>query len=223
MNRRTVVKLFLAIGLFYLIIYIFKTKTTSNIIRELQQSGRNLAEFDNEDFPLEVDALDGKILKDPSAGSASTTAKVLTELPVTNATDNNVKLKSVQYSVPYNVSIVTKCIYRQLNPRTEQRGDYWVLYNYVIAEKRHRCHESITYTTHADFSFLNNIIPLVKRWMGPISVALHAPGTDFKNTIESIAYLRECTTPLIKEFVTFHIYFSTKHVPKEVCRNSRFY
>lgn len=64
---------------------------------------------------------------------------------------------------------------------------------------------------------MDNLLPLLERWKGPLSIALHAPGTDFKSTLESIAYLRECAdSPLVKELVTFHIYFSTKHVPKEV-------
>lgn len=101
-------------------------------------------------------------------------------------------------------------------PKTQQRGDYWVLYNYVAAEKRFTCQESITYTTHADYSFMDNLVPLVERWKGPVSIAVHAPGSDFENTIDSIAYLRDCTSPLVREYVTFHVFFSTKHVPKEV-------
>lgn len=114
------------------------------------------------------------------------------------------------------VKEITNCLDRAMVPKTQQRGDYWVLYNYVTAEKRFKCHESITYTTHADYSFMDNLVPLVERWKGPVSIAMHAPGSDFENTIDSIAYLRDCTTPLIKEYVTFHIFFSTKHVPKQV-------
>ncbi|KAL3276806.1 hypothetical protein HHI36_012169 [Cryptolaemus montrouzieri] len=114
------------------------------------------------------------------------------------------------------VRTITNCLDRPVVPKTQQRGDYWVLYNYVRAEKLHKCHETITYTTHADYSFMDNLVPLLERWKGPISVALHAPGTDFKNTLDSIAYLRDCTDPLVRELVTFHVYFSTKHVPKEV-------
>lgn len=47
--------------------------------------------------------------------------------------------------------------------RTAQRGDYWVLYNYVPARRWFRCDESITYTTHADFTFLDNLEPLLER------------------------------------------------------------
>lgn len=70
---------------------------------------------------------------------------------------------------------------------------------------------------------MDNLLPLVERWRGPISIALHAPGTDFQNTIDSVAYLRDCTSPLIKQLVTFHVYFSTKHVPKKVPRHDHLF
>lgn len=47
--------------------------------------------------------------------------------------------------------------------RIAQRGDYWVLYNYMPARRWYRCDESITYTTHADFTFLDNLEPLLDR------------------------------------------------------------
>lgn len=47
--------------------------------------------------------------------------------------------------------------------RIAQRGDYWVMYNYVPARRWFRCDESITYTTHADFTFLDNLEPLLNR------------------------------------------------------------
>jgi hypothetical protein len=51
--------------------------------------------------------------------------------------------------------------------RIAQRGDYWVLYNYVPARRWFRCDESITYTTHADFTFLDNLEPLLDRSVTP--------------------------------------------------------
>ncbi|KAL1451197.1 hypothetical protein WDU94_003481 [Cyamophila willieti] len=97
-----------------------------------------------------------------------------------------------------------------------QRGDFWVLYNYIQAERKFHCWESITYTSHSDFTFLDNLVPLVERWQGPVSLALYAPGTDFDDTLETIRYLRDCTSPLVAEFVTFHIYFGARHAPKRI-------
>lgn len=105
--------------------------------------------------------------------------------------------------------------------RTQQRGDYWVLYNYIRAEAKVGCADSVTYTTHADYTFLDNLEPLVERWRAPVSVALHAPGYDFQSTLDSIRHIRDCGSPLVKTYVTFHIYFSTKHVPKKVPRHDR--
>ncbi|CAK9826892.1 Beta-1,4-glucuronyltransferase 1, partial [Anthophora retusa] len=108
------------------------------------------------------------------------------------------------------------CNEKSLEPRRAQRGDYWVLYNYVPMSTTVRCWESVTYTTHADYTFLDNLEPLLERWRAPISIAMHAPGTDFAATLDAIKYSRNCGSPLISQLVTFHVFFSSKHVPKVV-------
>lgn len=49
-------------------------------------------------------------------------------------------------------------------------------------------------------------------------MALFAPGYDFKATLDSIQYVRNCLPEsyLIRDFVTFHIYFLRNHMPKYV-------
>ncbi|ALC38801.1 CG9171 [Drosophila busckii] len=111
------------------------------------------------------------------------------------------------------------CYERDYDQQTLQRGDFWVLQNYVRADHGElKCHESITYTTHADYTFLDNLVPLLERWNAPISIAMHAPGTDFQPTLDSIKYLRDCVpgNQLVRAFATFHVYFGTKHIPKSV-------
>lgn len=59
---------------------------------------------------------------------------------------------------------ILKCYDKSYEPETLQRGDFWVMKNYVRAEHGElKCHESITYTTHADYTFLDNLIPLLDR------------------------------------------------------------
>lgn len=96
-----------------------------------------------------------------------------------------------------------------------QRGKYWVHYNYFRATKHFQCDESITYTTHSDWTFLDNLIPILERWQGPLSLALYSPGTDFGDSIKRIQYLRECVnSSLVKELVTFHLFYDQNHLPK---------
>lgn len=46
-------------------------------------------------------------------------------------------------------------------------------------------------------------------------MALYSPGKDFEETLKRIQYLRECQgSPLVKEFVTFHLYFDQRQVPR---------
>ena len=97
------------------------------------------------------------------------------------------------------------------------RGNFWVLYNYAPADKDFQCNETMTYTTHSDFTFFDNLEPLLERWLGPVSLAVYAPGDDYKRTVESILYYRECTGKnLIKDYVTFHIYFELKNIPVDI-------
>ncbi|KAJ8972560.1 hypothetical protein NQ317_010824 [Molorchus minor] len=214
-NRKSfIIKLLVVACIIYLCIHVL-TNNAAPVIRELQESGRNLA------------ALDSSVNLEQTALAQEGDAKEV--LPVVESTKPVVKpssevvtteLPKKQPTVLERVKELTQCLDKPMVPKTQQRGDYWVLYNYITAEKRFRCQESITYTTHADYSFMDNLVPLLERWRGPISIAMHAPGTDFANTLESIAYLRDCTGSLVKEYVTFHVYFSTKHVPKEVPKHN---
>ncbi|XP_070495808.1 beta-1,4-glucuronyltransferase 1 [Chironomus tepperi] len=137
-----------------------------------------------------------------------------------NNNANNSELFTTQSNdLETRLKMLLNCFTKSYDPYVEQRGDFWVLKNYVRAEHGElKCYESVTYTTHADYTFLDNLIPLLERWNAPISIALHAPGTDFLPTVNSIKYLRDCLpeSNLVRQFVTFHIYFSSKHVPKVV-------
>lgn len=66
------------------------------------------------------------------------------------------------------------------------------------------------------------VVIIFYRWNAPISIALHAPGTDFMPTIKAIKYLRDCAAEgaLVRQYTTFHIYFSSKHIPKIVSTHS---
>ncbi|XP_070065374.1 beta-1,4-glucuronyltransferase 1 [Drosophila virilis] len=85
------------------------------------------------------------------------------------------------------------CTDRDIVYEKKVHSNYWVLVNYVPAEHGSlRCSVFITYTTHGDYRYLNNVAPLVERWRAPISLALYAPGTDFNKTVSSILWLRQC-------------------------------
>ncbi|KRT82049.1 hypothetical protein AMK59_4316 [Oryctes borbonicus] len=234
-KRLFMVKCSLIILLLYLFVYLLSSNSTSNMIRSLQQSGRNLAAMEPKLQQMEQQQQQSAL---PSMGSSSLLSQIDNDVPtsiskgtITEKQQSQLQQQSksvtqVQQlsSTPRTLSVsekvrnITNCVTRPLLNMAQQRGDYWVFYNYVLARRTFECDESVTYTTHADYSFLDNLVPLVEKWQGPISLALHAPGTDFKTTLDSIWYLRDCTSPLIKELVTFHVYFSTKHIPKEVPR-----
>ncbi|XP_043272181.1 beta-1,4-glucuronyltransferase 1-like isoform X2 [Venturia canescens] len=121
---------------------------------------------------------------------------------------------------PLTLEQAIKCTDKPLTQREALRGhekEYKVLYNYVPMSKRFRCWQSVTYATNGDFTFLDNLEPLLDKWKAPISVALHAPGTDFQQTMDSIGYMRRCSPQksLISQLVSFHLYYENKHAPFE--------
>ncbi|XP_026725856.1 beta-1,4-glucuronyltransferase 1 [Trichoplusia ni] len=116
------------------------------------------------------------------------------------------------------------CNERDFLPKTTQRGEFWVLQNYVRAEHGSvLCHETITYTTHSGFEYFDNVLPLVERWMAPVSLAVHAPGEDLQSTVNSIRYLRDCVgNDLVRQYVTFHVFFSYKTMPAKIPKSEDF-
>ncbi|KAI5694968.1 hypothetical protein M8J76_004389 [Diaphorina citri] len=215
----------------------------ARIIRTMQDSGRNLASFERlddgsseslDDKPVDthmrhhpMEDLTGRLETMGNTESAqhfnvNTQAINSFILSKPNVNPNDVALFCKNYATEVTkplhppLSEIIPCNDAQARYYIGQRGDFWVLYNYVQAERSFHCWESITYTSHSDFTFLDNLVPLLDRWQGPVSLALYAPGTDFDDTLETIRYLRECTSPLVAEFVTFHIYFGARHAPKHI-------
>ncbi|XP_069193423.1 beta-1,4-glucuronyltransferase 1 [Procambarus clarkii] len=109
-----------------------------------------------------------------------------------------------------------KCSNIPLRAQNYHRGDYWVLQNYIPADMSFGCNESITFTTHADYTFLTNLDPVTARWQGPVSMSVYSPGEDFEATVATIMYLRECVSWEIRKLVTFHLIFHDAHAPREV-------
>jgi len=133
------------------------------------------------------------------------------------------KLVLNQTVIPTTVTSVTSapkrpilCYEKDTRPRKAMRGQYWALYNYVPARLKPKCNESLTYTTHCDHTFLDNVVPLLKRWQGPISIALYTPGSDYEDALKAVAYYRQCVneSQMVRDYVTFHFYFPYKHLPK---------
>ena len=114
---------------------------------------------------------------------------------------------------------IIQCKDRDLSPQKFQRGIFWVLKNYVAASHGNlSCHESVTLSATADYTFLDNVIPMLQRWQAPLSIAVYAPGTDFFATLSSIIYLRKCHSDkeIVVKLASFHIFFESKHMFKNI-------
>ena len=101
-------------------------------------------------------------------------------------------------------------------------SNYWVLYNHVKAEKQFGNLESITFASHGEYRFLDNLGPVLERWRGPLSMTIFAPGEDFRDALEQVHYYRKCSqhADLIQNLVNFHFFFPVDHMPKSVVNDS---
>ena len=93
-------------------------------------------------------------------------------------------------SIEYETNQPIQCYEKDTASKIAMRGQYWVFYNYIPAAKKFKCNETVTYTTHCDHTFLDNLVPLVKRWQGPVSVALYTPGSDYDDALKAVSYYR---------------------------------
>lgn len=86
------------------------------------------------------------------------------ELDLMNETLDIVDENALSEATLARLGSLLACTGREFLSQTMQRGEYWVLKNYVRADHGMvQCQESITYTTHAGFEFLDNVLPLVER------------------------------------------------------------
>ena len=117
---------------------------------------------------------------------ASPTVLELKKRTLHSVVENQTTIKPIDNQVADPIH----CLEKDTRPRKAMRGQYWVFYNYVPAQLQFKCNSTITYTTHCDHTFLDNLEPLLKRWQGPISVALYTPGSDYEDAIKAMSYYR---------------------------------
>lgn len=95
-----------------------------------------------------------------------------------------------------------ECRDRGYATETLQRGEYWVLVNFVRAEHgRLRCFETVTYTTHADYTFLSNLQPLLEKlvyyigWNKPpcLPYPLKSPNLNMGSSSSSFIFRKRQT------------------------------
>lgn len=69
-----------------------------------------------------------------------------------------------EISTEDRLRLLLNCFDRPYITETVKRGDFWVLKNYIRSDHGAvKCHKSITYVTHADYTYLDNVIPVLER------------------------------------------------------------
>ncbi|XP_064459358.1 beta-1,4-glucuronyltransferase 1-like [Ornithodoros turicata] len=95
-----------------------------------------------------------------------------------------------------------------------KRDRFVIRSNYIVSNEAPGYDATVTLTTHATHDFLHHMPVLCRRWQGPISASLYAPGTEYEIAINKVLFLRACSDPCVRANVTWHIVYSTEHRPK---------
>lgn len=124
-----------------------------------------------------------------------------------------------------NAPTISQLTYRQRSAwwTTEQRNSYIVIKNYILPETKinnlqlsaneSQNDVSVTLTTQGTFEFLNHVEALCKRWDGPISVGVYAPGDDIAISLELVYFMRTCRHECVARNVTWHFIYDINHGP----------
>lgn len=128
----------------------------------------------------------------------------------------------IQFKSFSSCSSKVKCFNKKLERKVYQKGNFWVVENFIKAEHGDLdCHETITYTTNGEYPYLDNLGPVVRKWLAPISLALYCGGEDFQNCVDTLAYIRTCRknvshARLLRKYLSVHLFFENTQVPPNV-------
>uniref|UniRef100_A0A1B0AJK1 Uncharacterized protein n=1 Tax=Glossina pallidipes TaxID=7398 RepID=A0A1B0AJK1_GLOPL len=105
----------------------------------------------------------------------------------------------------------------------QQNGQYWILYNYIVAKNFYVGNDSVSLVLHGEYTDLKALGILVRRWNGPISLTLFANGDDFRRAQYTILYLAKCTLfgSEIRSFVTFHFIMHEDHIWSNIPKSEK--
>ncbi|XP_074601557.1 beta-1,4-glucuronyltransferase 1-like [Brevipalpus obovatus] len=97
----------------------------------------------------------------------------------------------------------------------ENRTSYTVIKNYIPSENINLIDpDSVTLSTQGTYEFLYHVENLCKRWDGPLSVAVYAPGEDFLASLHLIGFMGMCCDRCVRQNVSWHMIYDMRHGPK---------
>ncbi|XP_046918930.2 beta-1,4-glucuronyltransferase 1 isoform X1 [Dermatophagoides farinae] len=121
--------------------------------------------------------------------------------------NSHIKKNYSQLIVPDNINLEPS------SWTTETRGKYQALKNYIIGNGLIDYSRTITLSTQGGPGFLHHAEQLCSRWDGPISLAVYAPGEDFRLSVNMIYYLRQCAHECVAKRVFWHFVYDIAFPP----------
>jgi len=119
------------------------------------------------------------------------------------------------YGTPEHVNWTDK--YVAFSPELGEMGPYRVIYNVIKkvsdtkASNGPDTNFGVTYCTHATPEFLYHIVEIVRRWDGPVSLAVYVPCTDAGLSLAIMHHLCHCLPEMSR--LSLHLIFPVQHPP----------
>lgn len=106
--------------------------------------------------------------------------------------------------------------YMAFSPELGELGPYRVIYNIIKVSDTKASNGpvtdfGVTYCTHATPEFLYHVVEIVRRWDGPVSLAVYAPCTDAGFSLGVMHQLCHCLPEMSK--LSVHLIFPITHPP----------
>jgi len=118
------------------------------------------------------------------------------------------------YGTPEHFNWTDK--YMTFSPELGELGPYRVIYNVIKVSDSKASNGpvtnfGVTYCTHATPEFLYHVVEIVRRWDGPVSLAVYAPCTDAGFSLAVMHQLCHCLPEMSK--LSVHLIFPITHPP----------
>lgn len=118
------------------------------------------------------------------------------------------------YGTPEHFNWTDK--YVAFSPELGELGPYRVIYNVIKVSDTKASNGpvtdfGVTYCTHATPEFLYHVVEIVRRWDGPVSLAVYAPCTDAGFSLAIMHQLCRCLPEMSK--LSVHMIFPITHPP----------
>ena len=122
----------------------------------------------------------------------------------------NISFCQFRFGLPFNLEYEEGDT--EYPPEQGIDSDYRIIYNVLESSFTSNLSADVTYCTHATPEFLFNLVEILHRWQGPVSITAYVPSTDVSLVMCILNRLCSCLPDMSR--VSLHFIFPKKFPPQ---------